>query len=53
MTIAETAYTIDDSRVTSSKDLLLFKHALDQVERYVKEAANCGKRCFSYNFGLK
>ena len=46
---AEVARNIADSNVASSKDSPLFKYALEQVERYVKEAANHGKRCFSYN----
>ena len=49
MITAETARTVADSKVASAKDSPLFKYAMDQVERYVKEAANCGKRCFSYN----
>lgn len=49
MITAEAARSITDSSIASSKDSLLFKYAIEQIERYVKEAASCGKRCFSYN----
>ena len=49
MITAEAARDIAGSRVASAKDSPLFKYAIEQVDRYVKEAASCGKRCFSYN----
>ena len=49
MITAEAARSITDSSIASSKDSSLFKYAIEQVERYVKEAAGHGKRCFSYN----
>ena len=49
MITAETARSITDSSSAASKDSQLFKYAIEQVERYVKEAANRGERCFSYN----
>lgn len=49
MITAEAARSITDSSIASSRDSLLFKHAIEQVERYVKEAASRGKRSFSYN----
>ena len=49
MITAEAARSITDSSIASSRDSLLFKYAIEQVERYVKEAASRGKRSFSYN----
>lgn len=49
MITAEAARSITNSSIANAKDSCLFKYAIEQVERYVKEAANCGKRCFSYN----
>lgn len=49
MITAEAARSITDSSIASSRDSLLFKYAIEQVERYVKEAASHGKRSFSYN----
>ena len=49
MITAEAARSITKSSIANSKDSLLFKYAIEQVERYVKEAATCGKRYFSYN----
>lgn len=49
MITAEAARFITDSSIASSRDSLLFKYAIEQVERYVKEAASRGKRSFSYN----
>lgn len=49
MITAEAAHSITDSSIASSRDSFLFKYAIEQVERYVKEAASRGKRSFSYN----
>jgi hypothetical protein len=49
MITAEVARSITDSSIANSKDSSLFKYAIEQVERYVKEAANCGGRYCSYN----
>ena len=49
MITAEAARSITNSSIANARDSLLFKYAVDQVERFVKEAANCGKRSFSYN----
>jgi hypothetical protein len=52
MITAEAARSITDSSIASSNDSLdslLFKYAIEQVERYVKEAANRGGRYCSYN----
>ena len=49
MITAETARSITDFSIASSKDSPLFNYAIEQVERFVKEAASCGKRYCSYN----
>ena len=49
MITAKAARSITDSSIASSKDSSLFKYAIEQVERYVKEAASRGKNCVSYN----
>ena len=49
MITAKAARSITESSIASSRDSLLFNHAIEQVERYVKEAAGRGKRSFSYN----
>ena len=49
MITTETARAVADSKVAASNDSSLFKYAMDQVEKYVKEAASRGKRCFSCN----
>ena len=49
MITAEAARSITDSSIASSRDSFLFNYAIEKVERYVKEAASCGKRSFSYN----
>ena len=46
MITAEAARSLTNSSIANLGD---FKYAIEQVERYVKEAANCGKRRFSYN----
>ena len=49
MITAEAARSITNSSIANAKDSLLFKRAIEQVERFVKEAASYGKRRFSYN----
>ena len=49
MITAEDARSLTNSSIAKVKDSCLFKYAIEQVERYVKEAASHGKRCFSYN----
>lgn len=49
MITAEAARSITNSSIANTRDSLPFKYAIEQVERYVKEAASHGKRCFSYN----
>ena len=49
MITAEAARSITNSSIANARDSLPFKYAIEQVERYVKEAASHGKRCFSYN----
>lgn len=43
MITAEAARSITESSISSSKDSFLFNYAIETVERYVKEAASCGK----------
>lgn len=49
MITADEARKISDSNVKSEYNSPLFKYALDQIERYVKDAASCGRRSFSCN----
>ena len=49
MITAEIARSITNSSIANLGD---FKYAMEQVERYVKETASQGKRCFSYNFDV-
>lgn len=49
MITAEAARSITNSSIANAKDSLLFKRAIEQVERFIKDAASCGKRRFSYN----
>ena len=49
MITAKAARSITNSSIAAARDSLLFKHAIEHVERFVKEAASCGKRRFSYN----
>ena len=49
MITAEAACSITNSSIANARDSFLFKYAVGQVERFVKEAASCGKRSFSCN----
>jgi hypothetical protein len=49
MITADEACKIADSKVKNEYDSLLFKYAIDQIERYIRDAARCGRRSFSYN----
>lgn len=49
MITASEARKIADSKVTSEHTSPLFKYAIDQIDRYVKDASSCGRRSFSYN----
>lgn len=49
MITADEACKIADSKVKNERRSLLFKYAIDQIERYVRDAARCGRRSFSYN----
>ena len=49
MITAEAARSITNSSIANARDSLHFKYAVNQVERFVKEAASCGKRSFSCN----
>ena len=49
MITAEAARSITDSSIASAKGSCFFNYAIEQIERYVKEASNQGKRSFSYN----
>ena len=37
------------NEVKDEHSSLLFKYAMDQIERYVRAASSCGGRSFSYN----
>lgn len=47
MITADEARKIADSK--DELDSLLFKYAMDQIERYVRDASNRGDRSFFYN----
>lgn len=49
MITADEARKIADSKVKSEHGSPLFKYAIDQIERYVRDASSCGRRSFSYN----
>lgn len=49
MITAEIARSITNSNIANLRDSLPFKSAIEEVEKYVKEAASQGKRRFSYN----
>lgn len=49
MITADEARKIANSSVKSEHSSLHFKYAIDQIERYVRDASNCGCRSFSYN----
>lgn len=49
MITADEARKIADSKVKDELSSPLFKYAIDQIERYVKDASSCGRRSFSLN----
>jgi len=49
MITADEARKIADSKVKDEHGSPCFKYAIDQIERYVKDASSCGRRSFSYN----
>lgn len=49
MITVDEARKIADSKVKDEYSSLHFKYAIDQIERYVRDASNCGCRSFSYN----
>jgi hypothetical protein len=49
MITADEARKIADSKVKDEHNSLLFNYAIDQIERYVRDAVRCGRRSFSYN----
>ena len=49
MITAAEARKISDANVKSGHGSPLFKYAIDQIERYVRDASSCGRRSFSYN----
>lgn len=51
MITADEARKIADSNVKSEHGSPLFKYAIDQIERYVRDASSCGRRSFSLNIG--
>ena len=49
MITANEARKIADSKVTSEHGSPLFKYAIDQIERYIKDVSSYGRRSFSLN----
>lgn len=49
MITADEARKIADAKVKNEHSSPLFKYAMDQIERYVKDASSCGRRSFSLN----
>lgn len=49
MITADEARKIADAKVKSERCSPLFEYAMDQIERYVRDASGCGCRGFSYN----
>lgn len=49
MITADEARKIANSKVKSEYGSPLFKYAIDQIDRYVRDASSCGGRSFSYN----
>lgn len=49
MITADEARKISDSNVKSEYSSPLFKYAIDQIERYIRDASSCGRRSFSFN----
>ena len=51
MITADEARKIADSKVKDEHNSLCFKYAIDQIDRYVRDASSCGRRSFSFNVG--
>lgn len=49
MITADEARKIADSKVKSEHYSPLFRYAIAQIERYVRDASSCGRRSFSCN----
>ena len=49
MITADEARKIADSKVKDEYSSPHFKHAIYQIDRYVKDASSCGRRSFSLN----
>lgn len=49
MITAAEARKIADSKVKSERNSPLFKYAMDQIEKSIRDASSCGHRSFSYN----
>lgn len=49
MITADEVRKIADSKVKDEPGSPLFKYAIDQIERYVKDASSSGSRSFSLN----
>ena len=49
MITAEEARKIAVAKVKSEHGSPLFKYAMDQIERSIRDASSCGHRSFSYN----
>lgn len=49
MITADEARKIADSKVKDEHGSPRFKYAIDQIERYVRDASGCGRRSFSLN----
>ena len=49
MITADEARKIANSKVKSEHGSPRFKYAIDQIERYVRDASSCGCRSFFYN----
>lgn len=49
MITADEARKIADTKVKDAYNSPLFKYAIDQIDRYIRDASNCGGRSFSLN----
>lgn len=49
MITANEARKIANSKVKDEHGSPRFKYAIDQIERYVRDASSCGRRSCSYN----
>ena len=52
MITADEARKITNSVVKNECRSPLFKYAMDQIERYVRDASSCGHRSFSFNINV-